>query len=110
MVSGPASIARKPCASRSSSSSRSSFQKVMNFFGSFSIMVKIERGRHVSEPFAHPLIAIGTEAHRMSPPLMRNFVRGHHFPVTAVAPIHSQLMAYGRVKVIADRNPDQLRP
>ena len=40
IVRGPASMARKPSLLRSSINSRSSFQKVINFFGFFSISVK----------------------------------------------------------------------
>jgi hypothetical protein len=40
IVSDPTSIARKPCALRSSNKSRSSFQNVTNFLGFFSIIVR----------------------------------------------------------------------
>src|SRR5215472_64838 len=47
MVSGPTSMARKPCASRSSSNSRSSFQKVRNFltalFSSLLFLFELDR-------------------------------------------------------------------
>ena len=41
---------------------------------------------------------------------MRHFVRRHHLPVAAVAPIEPQLMSNGGVEVVADGNPYQLRP
>src|SRR6266566_3427193 len=109
MVTGPTSMARNPCGLRSSSSSRSSFQKVRNFLAFFSIML-VKRRRHVREAFAHPLIAAGAETHGMPPPLMRHFVGRNHFPVAAVAPIDAKLVANRRVEVIANGNPDQSGP
>ena len=50
MVKGPASMARKPCAFRSSSNSRSSFQNVRNFLGSFSIMLRYKEADMSANP------------------------------------------------------------
>src|SRR5205823_14816068 len=65
---------------------------------------------HVGEAFAHPLIAPGTEAYRVAPPLMRDFMGCDHFPVATVTPIHSKLVAHGGIEVVANGDPDQSGP
>ena len=80
------------------------------FLGFFLDHLMVEGGRHIGETFAHPLVAIGSEADRMSPPLVRDLVRRNHLPVAAVALVHAQLMTDGGIEVIADRYPYEFRP
>ena len=35
----------------------------------------------IGKAFAHPLVAIATESHRLAPPLVRDLVRRHHLPI-----------------------------
>ena len=70
----------------------------------------IERGGHLGETFAHPLITAGAEADGVTPPLVGHFVGSDDFPVAAISPIESEFMANGIVKVIADGNPDETGP
>ena len=70
----------------------------------------IERGGHLRETFAHPLITAGAEADGVTPPLVGDFVGSNDFPVAAISPIESEFVADGVVKVIADGNPDETGP
>jgi hypothetical protein len=91
--------------------SRSSFQKLDEAVRLFAVdVLQVKRRRHISEPFAHPLIAIRTEADGVAPPLMRHLVRGHNLPVAAVAPLHAELVAHGGVEEIAEGYPHEFRP
>ena len=71
---------------------------------------EVQRGGHVGKSLFDPLIAPGIGPHRVPPPFMCDLVRGNHFPVPAIAPVHAELMPNRGVEVVANRNPYESGP
>jgi hypothetical protein len=72
-------------------------------------ILDIQRGRHLGEALAHPLIAITVKAHIMPPPLMRHLMRSDHREI-AIGLAHPQIVPRGFIQQVTHRKIYEHRP
>ena len=111
MVTGPTSMGRKPIFIFLREQVALQFPEVDEVVGLGARELEIDGRGFVGEAFAHPLVAIATEADGVAPPLVRHFVRRDHVPIGGLGEVaEAEKMLLGFVEETADGQVDEHGP